>query len=67
MATLQTLPIKRLVVTNTIPQAARSEACTNDIFDTVDVSSTIAESIRRTHNGESMYVAGFPFLPNPVS
>jgi ribose-phosphate pyrophosphokinase len=54
MATLQTLPIKRLVVTNTLPQTVRAEECTNDIFDTVDISSTIAESIRRTHNGESM-------------
>ncbi|KAL7414824.1 putative ribose-phosphate pyrophosphokinase III [Mrakia frigida] len=54
MATLQTLPIKRLVVTNTLPQTGRSEECTNDMFDTVDISSTIAESIRRTHNGESI-------------
>lgn len=53
MKTLRELPIKRLVVTNTLPQTHRSEEC-GDSFDEVDVASTIAESIRRTHNGESI-------------
>ncbi|CED82823.1 phosphoribosyl pyrophosphokinase [Phaffia rhodozyma] len=54
MAAIQDLPLKKLVVTNTLPQTHRTEECKNDILDVVDVSATIAESIRRTHNGESI-------------
>ncbi|TEB31434.1 phosphoribosyl pyrophosphokinase [Coprinellus micaceus] len=46
------LPIKELVVTNTIPQDKHHEAIKKLV--TIDVSPTIAESIRRTHNGESI-------------
>ncbi|TFL01112.1 phosphoribosyltransferase-like protein [Pterulicium gracile] len=49
---IDALPIDRLVVTNTIPQEARKAACSKLVV--VDVSHTIAESIRRTHNGESI-------------
>ncbi|THV06960.1 phosphoribosyl pyrophosphokinase [Dendrothele bispora CBS 962.96] len=46
------LPIEQLVVTNTIPQTQNKKACSK--LTVIDVSSTIAESIRRTHNGESI-------------
>jgi ribose-phosphate pyrophosphokinase len=46
------LPINRLVVTNTVPQTAHAAQCSK--LAVLDVSPTIAESIRRTHNGESI-------------
>jgi len=46
------LPIVELVVTNTVPQGPNQEICSK--LRTVDISFTIAESIRRTHNGESI-------------
>ncbi|CAK5281694.1 unnamed protein product [Mycena citricolor] len=46
------LPLVQLVVTNTIPQTAHKDSCAKLV--TIDVSHTIAESIRRTHNGESI-------------
>uniref|UniRef100_A0A0W0FQ37 ribose-phosphate diphosphokinase n=1 Tax=Moniliophthora roreri TaxID=221103 RepID=A0A0W0FQ37_MONRR len=46
------LPIEKLVVTNTIPQTANGSACSK--LAVIDISPTIAESIRRTHNGESI-------------
>ncbi|KAF9239122.1 phosphoribosyltransferase-like protein [Melanogaster broomeanus] len=52
MSSLESLPIERIVVTNTIPQDQHKEQCSKLI--TLDISSTIAESIRRTHNGESI-------------
>ncbi|KIJ63367.1 hypothetical protein HYDPIDRAFT_176067 [Hydnomerulius pinastri MD-312] len=52
MASLESLPIQQLVVTNTIPQKQHKDRCSKLI--TMDISSTIAESIRRTHNGESI-------------
>jgi len=52
MSMIQELPIEQLVVTNTIPQKAHSDACSKLV--TIDVCPTIAESIRRTHNGESI-------------
>jgi len=39
-------------VTNTIPQGQHQNLCKKLV--TIDVSPTIAESIRRTHNGESI-------------
>ena len=39
-------------VTNTIPQTQHQNACSKLV--TIDISPTIAESIRRTHNGESI-------------
>ena len=39
-------------VTNTVPQKQHEAACSKLV--TIDVSPTIAESIRRTHNGESI-------------
>ncbi|TFK65712.1 phosphoribosyl pyrophosphokinase [Pluteus cervinus] len=52
MSLIEELPIKQLVVTNTIPQTQHQKACSKLV--TIDVSPTIAESIRRTHNGESI-------------
>ena len=45
-------PGPRLQVTNTIPQTQHEALCKKLV--TIDVSPTIAESIRRTHNGESI-------------
>ncbi|KAH8828157.1 phosphoribosyltransferase-like protein [Flagelloscypha sp. PMI_526] len=50
--TIDTLPIIQLVVTNTVPQRKHSEVCKKLV--TIDISPTLAESIRRTHNGESI-------------
>ncbi|CAE6469030.1 unnamed protein product [Rhizoctonia solani] len=50
---LATLPIERLVVTNTIPQTANEAVCEGKL-QVLDVSPVLAESIRRTHNGESI-------------
>ncbi|KJA21061.1 hypothetical protein HYPSUDRAFT_141221 [Hypholoma sublateritium FD-334 SS-4] len=52
MALIDELPIDQLVVTNTIPQTQHEALCKKLV--TIDVSPTIAESIRRTHNGESI-------------
>jgi len=52
MSLIEELPIDRLVVTNTIPQKQHQNMCKKLV--TIDVSATIAESIRRTHNGESI-------------
>ncbi|KAG6827679.1 hypothetical protein H0H92_010810 [Tricholoma furcatifolium] len=52
MTLIQELPIHELVVTNTIPQKQHASACSK--LRTIDISPTIAESIRRTHNGESI-------------
>ncbi|EKM56077.1 uncharacterized protein PHACADRAFT_257135 [Phanerochaete carnosa HHB-10118-sp] len=52
MSKIEELPIKQLVVTNTIAQKSHQEGCSKLV--TIDISPTIAESIRRTHNGESI-------------
>ncbi|KAF7289389.1 Ribose-phosphate pyrophosphokinase [Mycena indigotica] len=52
LALVEQLPIAELVVTNTIPQTNNRALCSK--LMTIDVSPTIAESIRRTHNGESI-------------
>jgi len=52
MSLIEALPIKELVVTNTIPQKQHQDLCKKLV--TIDISPTIAESIRRTHNGESI-------------
>ncbi|GMK59869.1 hypothetical protein CspeluHIS016_0900860 [Cutaneotrichosporon spelunceum] len=53
MENLKDLPIRKLVVTNSIDQTDRVEAC-GGVLDTIDIAPVIAESIRRTHNGESI-------------
>ncbi|KAF8801405.1 phosphoribosyl pyrophosphokinase [Phlegmacium glaucopus] len=52
MSLIDELPITELVVTNTIPQKQHQDLCKKLV--TIDISPTIAESIRRTHNGESI-------------
>ena len=44
--------LSQVVVTNTVPLGQKQELCPK--IKVIDVSSTIAESIRRTHNGESV-------------
>ncbi|RKO99041.1 hypothetical protein CXG81DRAFT_15114 [Caulochytrium protostelioides] len=45
-------PIKSLIVTNSIPHEHLKAQCAK--LDTIDISGTFAEAIRRTHNGESV-------------
>ena len=69
MELLESLPLEQLVVriteiffvcrlsfcakvTNTIPQKVHKAQCSKLVI--MDISPTIAESIRRTHNGESI-------------
>ncbi|KAL5533483.1 PRS4 [Sanghuangporus sanghuang] len=51
-ALLESLPIESLVVTNSIPQNQHCDGLSKLVV--MDVTPTIAESIRRTHNGESI-------------
>ncbi|KAI9720527.1 MAG: hypothetical protein M1828_005611 [Chrysothrix sp. TS-e1954] len=44
--------LEKLVVTNTVPLGSKMEHC--DRIEVVDVSPTLAEACRRTHNGESV-------------
>lgn len=44
--------LKRLVVTNTVPHAEKKALCPK--IETIDISATLAEACRRTHNGESV-------------
>ncbi|KAJ9061209.1 ribose phosphate diphosphokinase subunit prs4 [Entomophthora muscae] len=44
--------LTRVVVTNTIPHDDKKGLCPK--IDTIDISTTLAEAIRRTHNGESV-------------
>lgn len=52
---LTSLPIERLIVTNSIPQSS-NRAASNNRLEILDVSATISESIRRSHNGESFSI-----------
>jgi ribose-phosphate pyrophosphokinase len=53
-ALIRSLPIDALVVTNTLPQNGQRADELMDQLVVIDVTPTIAESIRRTHNGESI-------------
>jgi ribose-phosphate pyrophosphokinase len=44
--------LKKLVVTNTIPMRGKAEMC--DKLEVIDVSHVLAETIRRSHFGESI-------------
>ncbi|KAI9227917.1 MAG: ribose-phosphate pyrophosphokinase 3 [Piptocephalis tieghemiana] len=44
--------LQKVVVTNTIPHGEKKKLCSK--LDTIDISPTLAEAIRRTHNGESV-------------
>lgn len=52
--------LEKLVVTNTMPQQANSEAC--EKMEVIDISQVLAETIRRSHYGESISVL-FSNLP----
>jgi len=49
---IASLPIDRLVVTNTVAQ--HDHTLSNDKLVVIDVAGTLAEAIRRLHNGESI-------------
>ena len=51
-ALLESLPIESLVVTNSVPQNEHCDGLSKLVV--IDVTPTISESIRRTHNGESI-------------
>ncbi|KAL8865427.1 MAG: hypothetical protein Q9174_006892 [Haloplaca sp. 1 TL-2023] len=59
--TLNESKLSRVVVTNTVPHAEKKERC--EKLETIDISPTLAESLRRTHNGESV---SFLFSHAPV-
>ncbi|KAF9419839.1 hypothetical protein BGZ94_009290 [Podila epigama] len=44
--------LTKVVVTNTVPHDDKKKVCPK--LDTIDISGTLAEAIRRTHNGESV-------------
>ena len=50
--------LRKIVVTNTVPLAGKdgpvAEGGLGDRLEVIDVSATIAEACRRTHNGESV-------------
>ena len=50
--TLNNSKLTRVVVTNTVPHDDKREMCSK--LETIDISATLAEAIRRTHNGESV-------------
>ncbi|EIM23297.1 phosphoribosyl pyrophosphokinase [Wallemia mellicola CBS 633.66] len=53
MEIIPKLPIKKIAVTNTIPQVENKQKL-GEKLDVMDVSATIGEAIRRQHNGESI-------------
>jgi ribose-phosphate pyrophosphokinase len=42
--------LERVVVTNTVPHGEKKMVCSK--IETIDIAPTLAEAIRRTHNGE---------------
>lgn len=50
--TLNQSKLSRIVVTNTVPLGNKAEQCSR--LRVMDISPTLAEAIRRTHNGESV-------------
>ncbi|KAJ3057712.1 hypothetical protein HK102_010917, partial [Quaeritorhiza haematococci] len=53
--------LSKLIVTNTIPHEDKKLLCPK--LDTIDISATFAEAIRRTHNGESISYL-FNYVPS---
>ncbi|KAH9811409.1 phosphoribosyltransferase-like protein [Melampsora americana] len=53
MTKLASLPVLRLVVTNSIDQVRHLDQASGQL-EVMDLSPVLAESIRRTHNGESI-------------
>ncbi|MCJ1338644.1 hypothetical protein MMC09_003933 [Bachmanniomyces sp. S44760] len=52
LETLNESLLTRVVVTNTVPHQEKKGRCAK--IETIDVSPTLAEACRRTHNGESV-------------
>lgn len=52
---LLSLPIEKLVVTNSVPQTKNAES-SDGRLDIIDISPILAESVRRSHNGESFNI-----------
>lgn len=50
--TLNGSKLSKVIVTNTVPHEGKKELCPK--LETIDVSPTLAEACRRTHNGESV-------------
>jgi ribose-phosphate pyrophosphokinase len=50
--TLNNSVLSQVVVTNTVPLGDKTERCSK--LKVIDISHVLAESIRRTHNGESV-------------
>ena len=50
--TLNGSQLSKVVLTNTVPHEEKKERCSRLV--TVDISPTLAEACRRTHNGESV-------------
>lgn len=50
--TIERSPLHKVVVTNTIPLSEAAQNCTKLVI--MDISATLAEAIRRIHNGESL-------------
>jgi ribose-phosphate pyrophosphokinase len=61
ITTINNSQLREVIVTNTIPHDDKKALCPN--LKTIDVSSTFAEAIRRTHNGESISYL-FNYVPN---
>lgn len=52
LETINSSEIKELIVTNSIPQKANKKKCPK--LKVIDIAPMMAETIRRTHNGESI-------------
>lgn len=52
--------LEKLVVTNTIPMAEKQALC--DKIEVIDVSHVLAETIRRSHFGESVVSPSSPVI-----
>jgi ribose-phosphate pyrophosphokinase len=50
--TINKSQLTRVVTTNTVPMQGKEDECAK--LETIDISPTLAEAIRRTHNGESV-------------
>lgn len=54
LETIESSPLTELFVTNSIPQRENKKKCTK--LRVIDIAPMMAETIRRTHNGESISV-----------
>jgi ribose-phosphate pyrophosphokinase len=52
LARVNASALKKLIVTNTLPQSENAKACAK--IEVVDIGVVLAETIRRSHYGESV-------------